>query len=67
MRCSQLRDAPPSGEELRIRKERQRIETISRHTGEHRRKFVEVGNGKEAELQSEQRGDRLDVISKKEV
>src|SRR5262249_5897389 len=67
MRCSQLRDAPPGGEELGIRKERQRIETISRHTGEHRRKFIEIGNGKQAELQSKQRGDRLDVIPEEGV
>src|SRR6516165_1028230 len=63
MHCSQLRDAPPGREELRIREERQRI-TISRHIREHRRKFVEVGNGKEAELQSERSSDWLNVTPK---
>jgi hypothetical protein len=64
LRCSQFRDPPPGREELRVGKERQRIETISRHSGEHRRKFVKVGDSKEAKLQSEQRSDRLDVIPK---
>jgi len=40
MRCSQFRDSPPGREELRIGKERQRIETISRYSGEYRWKFV---------------------------
>ena len=44
---------PPSREELRIGEERQRVETISCQGGEHRWKFVEVGEGKQAELQTE--------------
>src|SRR5262245_29385407 len=47
MHCSQFCDPPPGREELRIGKDRQRIETISCHGGEHRWKFVEVGEGKQ--------------------
>ena len=51
----------PRVREQRLRRGK-RIETISPYSGEHCRKFVEVGNGEEAELQPEQGTDRPDVI-----